>query len=79
MKKGMANVMTSLSWDAGVVVDETIRLLKSEYAPAEVVVGMDGKFLFAVLRMVPSWVHEHINWMAMSGYPLPRVVIESKK
>jgi len=49
-------MMKAATWDFQVVVDEIVKVVTSLRPPAQVLVGMDAKTFFGILRMLPQWV-----------------------
>jgi len=79
VQSAVSTLMTRLSWNTDVVADQTIRMLKSKRMPPELVIGMDGKFVFGVARMLPAWVHDWFNWILLMTLPKPDIISNKKE
>jgi hypothetical protein len=54
-KTFLAKNVICVVWPARIVSEEVVKCVKSPDPPAQLIVGMDGKFGLAVLRMIPAW------------------------
>ena len=52
--------MTANQWDIKTAIDCMIEALQSTRPPAQMVIGLDGKFCHCVMRMFPQWVNHYI-------------------
>jgi len=76
---GMVDGMTALAWNADVVADLTLGLLEARKMPPEFVVGIDGRYLFVLFRLLPWWVFAGIGAVAPTKPMTPAVLKQKKK
>lgn len=65
-----------IAWRMRHVGNQTVRLLNANNVPMETVVGLDGKLVALVLRMLPFWIQD-LLWIIMR--PIPVVCVEKRK
>ena len=67
-----------VTWNANLVVQQVIELLKAKHPPAQVIIGSDARFIFLVLRMLPAWCVDLIFANGLNRYPVPAAMQENK-
>jgi hypothetical protein len=54
--KNIDSATNTFSWNLDVVVDKLLQTIKQREMPAQLVIGIDGQYLYILTRMLPSWV-----------------------
>jgi hypothetical protein len=55
----------TFSWNLDVVVDKMLQTIQQREMPAQLLIGIDGQFLYILTRMLPSWVTSfRPSWVA---------------
>jgi len=52
-------MMTSARWELKVLIDSIVRVVKSKYPPAQLLVGLD-RYIHATLTMLPQWARHFL-------------------
>jgi len=57
--KHSETMMTSGRWELKVLIDTMVRVIKSKYPPAQLMVGLDC-YVHATICMLPQWARHFI-------------------
>jgi hypothetical protein len=59
-----------------VVIDQVMGFLAAQKVPGEVAIGMDARFIFSVVRMLPVWIRDQVILNASPRLP-PAAMLQS--
>ncbi|GKY97041.1 hypothetical protein MPSEU_000662700 [Mayamaea pseudoterrestris] len=74
--KMAADIPQAFSWKMDPVVDAVLIALQSKHVEAQLILGMDARFAFVILRMLPWWL---IDWLdSMDPRPIPAAMMHNR-
>jgi NAD(P)-dependent dehydrogenase (short-subunit alcohol dehydrogenase family) len=76
LKISLVDIPHSWSWNTNVVAEQAVSLLEINQLPAEVPIGLDGRFALLILRMIPGWCIDLVNYMFL---PTPQSMRDPTK
>jgi hypothetical protein len=79
LKISLVDIPHSWSWNTNVVAEQTVSLLEINQLPAEVPIGLDGRFALLILRMIPGWCIDLVNYMFLPTPQSMRDPTEKKR
>jgi hypothetical protein len=67
-----ADVPQALSWKLDAVIDTAMNAVTVRDVEPSMIVGLDGRYLLTLLRMLPAWV---LDWLdTLDPRPIPAVM-----